>query len=59
MTERIKCSYCDKPLKGCACSWKAASDGKTVHKQCIGKYNKLLELEKNKKEDSEQKKREE
>lgn len=59
MGERIKCAHCGHTLGGCSCSWKSTSDKKAVHERCLGKYEKILELEKNKKEGSEQEKREE
>ena len=59
MEEKIKCAHCDITLGGCSCSWKSTSDKKAVHERCLGKYEKILEIIKNKKEESEQKKREE
>jgi hypothetical protein len=49
------CPRCERPMTGCACAHRKASDGELVHSGCLSKYEAML----NKKRDSEQKKREE
>ena len=34
----MKCSYCNKGFS-CGCQKTRAANGKTVHKQCLGRYN--------------------
>lgn len=41
-----ECPQCEKPLKGCACSHRKASDGKLVHGKCLEKYNYILKINK-------------
>ena len=49
------CPECLKPIVGCACGHRKASDEKMVHANCLAKYNHRLDLlkkeveEKNKK----------
>ena len=52
-TNPIKtCPCCEKPLTGCACGHRKAKDGSMVHRNCLAKYNYILE----KKEKNEEKK---
>jgi len=34
------CSYCEKELVGCPCTWRKTSDSQLAHQQCVKAYEK-------------------